>query len=177
MSGKTRGFKLVPTLAPSGDIESGDVYLTSGFQPPQDYEDLFETLEVSAEFQAYATGGAILHIWLGEELSANELEKFIKAVAQNYPITYFTITPYLTVCEDCGGKFVGRKIVCPRCGGKNLTLYSRPIGYFRPVVKNPQSGDFKNAEHKFWLDARIEEFKNRKEVLKDEIEEILDRFG
>ncbi len=168
---------LIPTLRPSGNVETGEVYLTSGFQPPQDYEDLLDALEVTAEFQSYATGGAILHIWLAEELSPDEMENFIRSVAENLPITYFTLTPYLSVCEDCGKKFVGRVYKCPECGSSKITIFSRPIGYFRPVIKNPKGDNPHNAEYKFWLNARIEEFKNRKDVVKEEIKEIIERFG
>ena len=44
------------TIFVNGFVESGRVYLTSGFQPPYDGE-LGKQIRISAEGQAYATGG------------------------------------------------------------------------------------------------------------------------
>jgi len=167
--------KLVPTYQPSGNIENMKVYLSSGFQPPNDYDDLLDALDVTAEFQSYASGGAILHVWLSEELNNEELEKFVRSIAENLPVVYFTVTPYLTVCNQCGYKQVGRIHKCPKCGSNDVTQYSRPIGYFRPVERQYDSDE--NACYKFWLDAKIEEYKNRLDVTKEMIEDVINSFG
>jgi ribonucleoside-triphosphate reductase len=152
------------------------VFLTSGFQAPFQEGDLLKQIDVNAHFQSYATGGSIMHLFTAEEMEPHEQERLIFGIIKNFPIQYLTKTPFLTTCNSCGHKMVGKKRECERCGSDDVTLWSRPIGYFRPVMRGKVSKDFKNAQHLFWLSSRIEDFATRKEVTKQDLEEIVDEL-
>ncbi len=149
------------------------VFLTSGFQAPFQEGDLLKQIDVNSHFQSYATGGSIMHLFTAEELKPEEQEKLIFSIIKNFPIQYLTKTPFLTTCNECGYKMVGKRRKCQKCGSEDITLWSRPIGYFRPVMRGKIGKDFKNAEFLFWLSSRVEDFSTRKEVKKEDLEEII----
>ncbi len=166
-----------PKIYVNGDPSSGRVFLTSGFQAPFQEGDLLKQIDVNSHFQSYATGGSIMHLFTAEEMSPEEQERLIFGIIKNFPIQYLTKTPFLTTCNNCGYKMVGRRTKCERCGSDDVTLWSRPIGYFRPVMRKKISEDFKSAEYLFWLSGRIEDFSTRKEVTRKDLEEILDEIS
>jgi len=157
----------------SGDANSGRVFLTSGFQAPFQEGDLLKQLDVNSHFQSYATGGSIMHLFTAEEMSPEEQERLIFSIIRNFPIQYLTKTPFLTTCNNCGYKMVGKRTACERCNSDDVTVWSRPIGYFRPVMRKGISSDFKKAKYLFWLSARVEDFSTRKEVKISDVEEIV----
>ena len=169
--------KVKPRIYVNGDPETGRVFLTSGFQAPFQEGDLLKQIDVNAHFQSYATGGSIMHLFTAEEMKPEEQEKLIFSIIGNFPIQYLTKTPFLTTCNSCGHKMVGRKTECEKCGSDDVTLWSRPIGYFRPVMRKGVRKDFKNAEYLFWLSGRIEDFATRKEVKREDVEEIVDEIS
>ena len=162
----------------SGNAETGRVFLTSGFQPP--YEgSLAKQLIVSAEGQAYATGGSIQHIFLNDKLSLNEKKLFIKKVL-SLPINYFTITPTVSVCNECGEKIVGEAKVCPKCGSKDILVYSRIIGYLRPVARGGKKGividkekGIYDGEENYWRDERRADFVTREKITRKDLDELM----
>jgi ribonucleoside-triphosphate reductase len=161
----------------NGDPSSKRVFLTSGFQAPFQEGDLLKQIDVNSHFQSYATGGSIFHIFTAEEMKPEEQEKLIFGIIKNFPIQYLTKTPFLTTCNSCGYKMVGRKTKCERCNSEDVTLWSRPIGYFRPVMRGKIEKSFKSAQYLFWLSGRIEDFATRKEVCKKDVEEIVDELS
>jgi ribonucleoside-triphosphate reductase len=161
----------------NGDPSSRRVFLTSGFQAPFQEGDLLKQIDVNSHFQSYATGGSIFHIFTAEEMKPEEQEKLIFGIIRNFPIQYLTKTPFLTTCNSCGHKMVGRKTKCEKCNSEDVTLWSRPIGYFRPVMRGKIKEDFKSAQYLFWLSGRIEDFATRKEVCKKDVEEIVDELS
>ncbi len=169
--------KITPKIYVNGDPSTGRVFLTSGFQAPFQEGDLLKQIDVNSHFQSYATGGSIMHLFTAEEMKPEEQEKLIFNIIRNFPIQYLTKTPFLTTCNRCGHKMVGRKTECEKCGSDDVTLWSRPIGYFRPVMRGKISKDFKNANYLFWLSGRIEDFATRKEVTKRDVEEIVDELS
>ncbi len=166
--------KVKPKIFVNGDPARKRVFLTSGFQAPFQEGDLLKQIDVNSHFQSYATGGSIFHLFTSEEMTPQEQEKLIFGIIENFPIQYLTKTPFLTTCNVCGHKMVGKKNRCEKCGSDDVTLWSRPIGYFRPVMRGKVSKDFKDAEYLFWLNGRVEDFATRKEVTKKDVEEILD---
>ena len=159
----------------SGEPGTGKVFLTSGFQAPSS-ANLMRQIDVASHFQSYASGGSILHIFTGEEMTPEQQERLIWSIIENFPIQYLTKTPFLSVCNDCGHKMVGRKNKCLCCGSDDITIWSRPIGYFRPVMRKKISKDFKSAKYLFWLNGRIEDFSTRKEIGLKDVEEIIDEI-
>ena len=71
----------------------------------------------------------------------------VRKIAENTRLPYFSITPTFSVCKE-HGYIKGEKYNCPTCG-KETEVYSRIVGYFRPV--------------KQWNNGKREEFKDRLE--------------
>ncbi len=80
----------------------------------------------------YTDGGSAAHINLEEHLSKEQYLKLIDFAIEN-GTSYFTFNIPNSKCESCG-KIVKQPIaVCPCCGGKDITQYTRVIGYLRPI--------------------------------------------
>jgi ribonucleoside-triphosphate reductase len=62
-------------------------------------------------------------------------------VAWNFHLPYFTLTPTFSICPT-HGYISGEHKQCPRCGA-SCEVYSRVVGYLRPV---DQWNDGKQAE-------------------------------
>ncbi len=80
----------------------------------------------------YTDGGSAAHINLEEHLSKEQYLKLLDFAIKN-GTSYFTFNIPNSKCDDCG-KIVKQPIAeCPCCGSKNITYYTRVIGYLRPV--------------------------------------------
>ncbi|MGB9683662.1 MAG: ribonucleoside triphosphate reductase [Candidatus Bathyarchaeales archaeon] len=118
-------------------------FYTNSSQLPVDHEaDLFEALEHQDKLQTLYTGGTVFHIYLGERLhSWKAAAELVRKVAWNFRLPYFTLTPTFSVCPT-HGYISGEHRQCPKCGA-NCEVYSRVVGYLRPV---DQWNDGKQAE-------------------------------
>jgi ribonucleoside-triphosphate reductase len=118
-------------------------FYTNSSQLPVDFAgDLFEALEHQESLQTLYTGGTVFHIFLGERLNSwKSAAELIKKVAWNSRLPYFTLTPTFSVCST-HGYISGEHKQCPTCGA-NCEVYSRVVGYLRPV---DQWNDGKQAE-------------------------------
>ena len=118
-------------------------YYTNSTQLPVNYtDDIFETLELQDKLQTKYTGGTVLHIFLGEQISDTEtVKQFVRKVADNYRLPYFTLSPTFSVCPS-HGYLNGENATCPICR-QETEVYSRVVGYLRPVK---QWNDGKQAE-------------------------------
>jgi ribonucleoside-triphosphate reductase len=127
---------------------AGQPFYTNSTHLPVNYtDDLFEMLDLQDEIQAKYTGGTVVHLYVGEEIRDQEaLKNLIRKICQNYKLPYFSITPTFSVCPDCG-YLAGRNETCPKCG-KACEIYSRIVGYLRPVNQ--------------WNNGKKEEFGLRK---------------
>ncbi|MGY4686715.1 ribonucleoside triphosphate reductase [Petrotoga sp. DB-2] len=137
--------QLYPDIITSGDNEP--YYTNSTFLPVGITEDPFEVLEHQAPLQTLYTSGTVLHIFLQEKPQASTLKTFIKKAFSQYPVPYMTITPTFSICET-HGYIAGEHFECPICG-KPTEVYSRVVGYYRPV--------------KSWNKGKQQEFKERVE--------------
>ncbi|MGB9854702.1 MAG: ribonucleoside triphosphate reductase, partial [Candidatus Bathyarchaeales archaeon] len=118
-------------------------FYTNSTQLPVDHEaDLFEALEHQDRLQTLYTGGTVFHIYLGERLySWRAAAELIRKVAWNFRLPYFTLTPTFSICPT-HGYLNGEQKQCPKCGA-SCEVYSRVVGYLRPV---DQWNDGKQAE-------------------------------
>jgi ribonucleoside-triphosphate reductase len=118
-------------------------FYTNSTQLPVDYsQDLFETLLLQDELQGKYTGGTVLHIYLGEEVSdLVALRRLVKRIVTRFRLPYFTLTPTFSVCPS-HGYLKGRQDRCSVCDAET-EVYSRVVGYLRPVT---QWNDGKRAE-------------------------------
>jgi len=91
-------------------------YYTNSTQLPSGYtSDVFEALDLQDSLQSRYTGGTVLHIFLGEtDPDPNATKKFIRKVAENYTLPYYTITPTFSICPK-HGYLSGRHEYCPKC--------------------------------------------------------------
>ncbi len=132
-------------------------YTNSSQMPVDASSDLFEVLEHQNRLQPLYTGGTVFHTFLGEKLpSWRAAAELVKKMAENSNIPYFTLTPTFSICPS-HGYISGEQITCPTCG-EECEVYSRIVGYMRPV--------------KQWNDGKQSEYKIRKtyEVAKPLVE-------
>ena len=128
--------------------EGAEPYYTNSTQLPVNYtDDVFEALDLQDEIQTKYTGGTVLHIFAGERVDNGQVIKnLVKKVCENYHLPYFTFTPTFSICPT-HGYLPGNQPICPKCGAKT-EVYSRSVGYLRPVNQ--------------WNKGKKEEFKERK---------------
>lgn len=81
---------------------------------------------------ACCDGGSALHCNLDEHLTKDQYTKLIEFAVKN-GTNYFTFNIPNSKCEDCGHIVKAPIKECPKCGSKNITWYTRIIGYLRPI--------------------------------------------
>ncbi len=126
-------------------------YYTNSSQLPVNYTtDVFEALNLQDELQCRYSGGTVHHIFLGEKISEIQTAKnLIKKVFEKFHLPYITLTPTFSICP-VHGYLNGEHFECPKCTIKQpCEVYSRVIGYYRPVTQ--------------WNVGKQQEFKERKE--------------
>ncbi len=108
-------------------------YYTNSTNLPVDYtDDLFEALDLQDKLQCRYTGGTVFHAFLGERLPSGEAVKnLVRKVFENYHLPYFSLTPTFSICVE-HGYLDGEQEKCPSCG-RDCEVYSRVVGYLRPV--------------------------------------------
>jgi anaerobic ribonucleoside-triphosphate reductase len=131
-------------VANERDVKVGsEPFYTNSSQLPVDFEgDLFEALEHQDKLQTLYTGGTVFHIYLGERLQSwKAAAELIRRVSWGSHLPYFTLTPTFSICPN-HGYVNGEQKVCSTCGSK-CEVYSRVVGYLRPV---DQWNDGKQSE-------------------------------
>lgn len=108
-------------------------FYTNSTHLPVDYtRDIFELLDLQDDLQTKYTGGTVVHVFVGEEITdTNAVKSLVKKICNMYHLPYFTITPTFSVCPTHGYE-AGKKVVCDQCGRKNF-VYSRIVGYYGAV--------------------------------------------
>ncbi len=127
------------------------VYYTNSSQLPVGHtDDLFTALDHQDDLQTLYTGGTVTHAFLNEKIDDPEtVKQLVKTIAENYKLPYFTLTPTFSICAE-HGYLSGEVKECPTCG-KPTEVYSRVVGYYRPVSN--------------WNEGKAQEFKDRKEYV------------
>ncbi len=140
------------------------VSYTNSTQIPVGYtDDIFKVVSLQDELQSLYTGGTVLHLYLGERIEDKEVCKaLIKRIFETSKMPYISITPTFSVCED-HGYIAGEHFECPECG-KKAEVWSRVVGYLRPVQD--------------YNDSKYDEYMNRKKFVIDEeeIDDVLSDF-
>jgi len=112
--------------------ENAPYYTNSTSLPVNSGLDLIEAVRHQEDLQVLYTGGTVLHVFLGESLEdGGSCRNLLKKLSHNSRLPYFTVTPTYSICPD-HGYITGEYPVCPSCG-KTTEVYSRVVGYFRPV--------------------------------------------
>ena len=116
------------------ELQSGaEPFYTNSTHLPVNYsDDIFETLMLQDELQTKYTGGTVLHIFLGEQVTdIDTIKSLINKIVSKFRLPYFTLTPTFSVCPS-HGYLSGEQDTCPKCG-ETTEVYSRVVGYLRPV--------------------------------------------
>jgi ribonucleoside-triphosphate reductase len=102
-----------PDIITAGENEP---YYTNSTQlPVTQTEDIFDALDLQEKLQSAYTGGTVFHAFLGEAIDDwRACRDLVKAVAWNYRIPYFTISPTFSVCP-VHGYLKGEHFTCPKC--------------------------------------------------------------
>jgi len=134
-----------PNIVAAGD--EYPYYTNSTHLPVDSSRDLFEALTHQDRLQVKYTGGTVFHCYLGERIDDPESCKLlVRRMTNSIRMPYFTLTPTFSICHTHGYKF-GEQWTCPDCG-EPCEVYSRVVGYFRPVQQ--------------WNEGKREEFKERR---------------
>ncbi|MEZ0343204.1 MAG: anaerobic ribonucleoside-triphosphate reductase [Caldimicrobium sp.] len=98
---KTQGTQEVP-------------YYTNSVHLPVYYtDDIFEILSHQDDLQIMFTGGTVVHLFVGEEITDRTVVKeLVKAIVNRFRLPYFSITPTFSVCP-VHGYIPGRHDICP----------------------------------------------------------------
>jgi anaerobic ribonucleoside-triphosphate reductase len=116
-----------------GCQNGGEPFYTNSTQLPVNFtDDIFETLMLQDQLQTKYTGGTVLHIYLGEEITDIATVKgLIKKIVTNFRLPYVTLSPTFSVCPS-HGYLSGEQQKCPICD-EETEVYSRVVGYLRPT--------------------------------------------
>jgi len=103
-----------------GKKRSSSPYYTNSSQLPVGFtDDIFEALDLQDDFQCKYTGGTVLHVFLGERMPSVEgVRHFVKKVAENYKLPYFSLTPTFSICP-IHGYIAGEHMYCPKCDAQS----------------------------------------------------------
>ncbi|WP_022666488.1 ribonucleoside triphosphate reductase [Desulfospira joergensenii] len=110
-----------------------DPFYTNSTHLPVNYtDDIFEALELQDGLQTKYTGGTVQHLFLGEEVKDTKIVKdLVNRVSNSFKLPYFTLTPTFSVCPS-HGYIAGEHEKCDCCQS-DTEIYSRVVGYLRPV--------------------------------------------
>ena len=122
-------------------------YYTNSTQLPAGHvTDLYDALRLQDPLQTRYTGGTVFHAFLGERLpDPSSAKNLVRKIAESFRLPYYTLTPTFSVCSS-HGYLAGEQPTCPECG-KPAEVYSRVVGYLRPVEQ--------------WNDGKRQEFADR----------------
>ncbi|KKT16406.1 MAG: Anaerobic ribonucleoside-triphosphate reductase [Parcubacteria group bacterium GW2011_GWB1_43_6] len=136
-----------PDIITAGQNEP---YYTNSIHLPVNYtDDMFEVLKLQDDLQTKFTGGTVVHLFLGEQISdIRTVKALIRKVFETFRLPYITLTPTFSICPT-HGYLSGQHFECPKCVVKQpCEVYSRIVGYLRLVQQ--------------WNKGKQEEFKDRK---------------
>ena len=78
-------------------------YTNSSQLPVQYSDDIFEVLDLQDELQTKYTGGTVVHLFVGEEITdPDNVKKLVKLICERYHLPYFTVTPTFSICPTHG---------------------------------------------------------------------------
>lgn len=129
---------------------TNEPYYTNSIHLPVNYtDDMFEVLKLQDDLQTKFTGGTVIHLFLGEQISdIRTVKALIKKVFETFRLPYVTLTPTFSICPT-HGYLTGQHFECPKCVVKQpCEVYSRIVGYLRLVQQ--------------WNKGKQAEFKDRK---------------
>jgi ribonucleoside-triphosphate reductase len=134
LASKDKKFFPQIICANNQDYKQGaECYYTNSAMLPINYtDDIFEYLDLQDEIQSKYTGGTVVHLYAGERITNfGVVKNLVKKICDNYTLPYFSFTPTFSICAN-HGYINGEHNECPQCG-EHTEVYSRVVGYIRPV--------------------------------------------
>ena len=113
--------------------EGRNCYTSYFFLPDDNKTSLLDQMRLHGRhYTDTLDGGVALHANLEEHLSKEQYLK-IMDIAIKEGTTYFTFNIPNSSCDKCG--YITKVPIekCPKCGSKDITVWTRIIGYLRPV--------------------------------------------
>ncbi|NJE26499.1 anaerobic ribonucleoside triphosphate reductase [Thermococcus sp. MV5] len=142
-------LKEFPELAEYLNDPENPIYSTS-IAPYYGNLELSDRIKIESIVQKSFTGGVMMHIFLGEEVDSEALAKFTRRLMKT-DLVYWSYTPSITLCNKCGYSATGVYTHCTCCGSGNVEIWSRIVGYYRPLKNwNPlRKKEFWSRKHYF----------------------------
>ena len=137
-------------------------YYTNSSQLPVGFtEDPFEALTRQDELQGKYTGGTVLHLYLGEQISSSAAcRDLVRRALTRFRLPYLTVTPTFSVCP-VHGYLPGAHHHCPRCAAEEpatipraCEVWTRVMGYHRPVSSFNIGKQSEFTERRFFVEPR-----------------------
>lgn len=106
--------KRFPLIIQAGTDEAP--YYTNSSQLPVGFtDDPFEALQRQEELQRKYTGGTVLHLYLGEQVSSvDACKQLVRRSLERFSLPYITVTPTFSICPK-HGYLSGEHQFCPLC--------------------------------------------------------------
>ena len=132
---------------------NGTPYYTNSTQLPVGIsQDVFYALEHQNQLQPLYTGGTVFHTFLGEAVpDPKSLKNFILKAFTKTKIPYVSVTPTFSICKE-HGYILGEHFECPTCG-QEAEVYTRIVGYYRPVSRWNKGKQAEYADRVVFSDA------------------------
>lgn len=93
-------------------------------------------------------GGQASHINLEDNLSKEQYTKLLEYAVQ-VGNSYITFNVPQTQCDECGFITKHPFTYCPKCGSEKVTLWTRIIGYLRPIKAWSKARQLEGLEREF----------------------------
>ncbi len=92
-----------PDIITATSPDQTPYYTNSSHLPVSYTDDVFSALDVQDRFQPLYTSGTVFHTFLGERMpSWQATAKFVRTIANNYKLPYFTFSPTYSICPEHG---------------------------------------------------------------------------
>lgn len=116
-----------PDIIQAGTPETP--YYTNSSQLPVGFtDDPFEALARQEELQGKYTGGTVLHLYMGEQISSTEAcKRLVRRALERFRLPYITITPVFSICPK-HGYIAGEHQFCPVCDQELLARKQQSQG-------------------------------------------------
>ena len=102
-----------------------------------------EALDHQDDLQTLYTGGTVFHGFLGESIEDwKACRNLVKAIATNYRLPYFTISPIYSICP-VHGYLKGEYFECPKCHKNKeneIKVKIKALESERKVILNKMQG-------------------------------------
>ena len=105
---------------------------------------IVEKMKRDGEIQQTCSGGAIVHVNVDSDITSSQAKRLIKD-AIKYGMAHFALNSCTGKCLDCGYVGKGRWEHCPNCASKNVSFWTRIIGYMSWTsnwAENRRKNDF-----------------------------------